>query len=104
MNRSGIEPVDVRVLVLPEKPKETSAGGIIIPDTTKDREKFASMKALVVAIGNNAFNEWGDALTPSVGERVLTAQYAGINVKGDDGQDYRVVNDEDIIAVLKVST
>ena len=100
-NGSGIEPVDVRVLVLPDAPKEKSAGGIFIPETTKEKEKFASMKATVVAVGDNAFAEWGDVAKPKAGDRVLMAQYAGTNVKGDDGTDYRVINDEDIIAVLK---
>lgn len=101
MNPSGIEPVDVKVVVLPDPPKEKSSGGIFIPDQVKTQEKFAAVKATLVAVGPNAFAEWGAGNGPEVGSRVLMAQYAGANVKGEDGADYRLCNDEDIVAVLK---
>lgn len=102
MNPSGIEPVDLRVLVLPDPPEEKSAGGIIIPAKVQDQQKYASVKATVVAVGANAFREWGKAAPkPAPGSRVLIAQYAGTNVKGEDDKDYRVINDADTVAILE---
>jgi co-chaperonin GroES (HSP10) len=101
MNPSGIEPVDLRVLVLPDPPEEMTSGGIIIPSKAVDQQKYASVKATVVAVGCNAFREWGDAAPkPTPGSRVLIAQYAGTNVKGADDKDYRVINDADTVAIL----
>jgi chaperonin GroES len=100
MNTSGIEPVDLKVLVLPDSAEE-KIGSIIVPDSVKDKNKFATMKCTLVATGANAFKEWGADAGPKVGERVLMAQYAGARTKGDDGQDYILMNDSDIIAVLR---
>lgn len=101
-NTSGIMPVDLRVLVLPDAPKEKTVGGIILPDQHRDREKFAAVKATVIAVGDNACNEWGSAaLKPEAGSRVLIAQYAGLNQTGVDGKDYRVIDDKDVVAILK---
>lgn len=102
MNSSGITPLDLKVLVLPDPTEEVSKGGIIIPDTTKDRQKFAVTKATIVAAGDNAFREWGDsAYSPKVGDRILHAQYAGARVKGADDQDYIIMNDDDVVAVME---
>jgi chaperonin GroES len=100
-NTSGIEPVDVRLLVQPDAPREQSKGGIFIPETTKEKEKFASVRATVIAVGENVGLDWGDAARkPAAGDRVLMAQYAGTNVKGDDDADYRIINDADVVGVL----
>lgn len=100
MNASGILPVDVKVLVLPDAVEEKTAGGIIMPDAVKDRNKYATVKATVISVGANAFQEWGDAPKPEAGSRIILAQYAGMRAKGDDGQEYVVCNDEDVIAIL----
>lgn len=102
MNTSGIVPVDVKVLVKPKPVEEKTAGGIIRPDIVRDKEKYATTDCEVIAVGDNAFQEWGDAATkPKEGDIVVTAQYAGLNKRGADECDYRIVNDEDIIAVLE---
>lgn len=100
MNSSGIQPLDVKVLVLPEAVEEVTKGGIILAPTITDKQKFAVVKATLVAVGPNAFSEWGGGNAPEAGSRILMAQYAGARVKGDDGQDYILMNDEDCIAVL----
>jgi len=101
MNPSGITPLDVKVLVLPDEAETKTAGGIIIPDTTKDKQKFAVVKATLIAVGPNAFKEWGERNAPEVGSRILMAQYAGARVKGADERDYILMNDEDVIAGLE---
>jgi len=101
-NNSGIEPLDVRVLVLPD-PVEDKVGSIFIPQQEQERQQFAQVKATMVAAGVNA---WVEAKAspafkaPEPGARVLIAKYGGINVTGDDGATYRIMNDADVTAVL----
>ena len=100
-NASGISPADVKVLVLPDAVEEKTAGGVILADTSRERQKYATIKATLVATGPNAFAEWGAGAGPAPGARVLTAQYAGMRAKGLDGVEYVICNDEDVIAVLE---
>jgi chaperonin GroES len=97
-NPSGIDPADVKVLVRPDPVEEKTKGGIILADTTKERDKYATTRGTLIAKGPNAFAEWGEGNGPMDGARVVFAQYAGLRVKGDDGDDFLVMNDEDIIA------
>jgi len=101
LNNSGIEPLDLKVLVRPDTAEEKTKGGIIIPDQTKDRNKFAVVKATLIENGANAFKEWGLGNSPAAGSRILMAQYAGARVKGIDGQEYILMNDEDVLAIIK---
>ncbi|MCR5877008.1 co-chaperone GroES [Phenylobacterium sp. J367] len=101
-NASGHVPVDQRILVKPDPVEEVSKGGIILADTTRDRSKYAATKATLVAVGCNAFRDWGDhARKPMPGERVLFAQYTGAREKGADGEDYIIMNDEDLLTVIE---
>jgi chaperonin GroES len=97
MNPSGITPLDVKVLVRPDPVEEVTKGGVFLADTTKEKSKYAATKGTLIAKGPNAFAEWGSDAGPTDGARVLHAQYAGSRFKGDDGEDYIVMNDEDII-------
>lgn len=100
-NPSGIIPVDMRVLVKPDPVEEVTAGGIIKPQTTADREKFAGTKAVLVRAGSNAFKEWGEtADKPKPGDRVHFAQYSGSRIKGEDGDEYCIMNDADLTSIL----
>jgi co-chaperonin GroES (HSP10) len=65
MNASGINPCDVKVLVLPDPVEEVTKGGIIRPDTARERDKFAAMNGTLIATGPNAFAEWGQGNGPS---------------------------------------
>jgi len=103
-NRSGLLPVDLRILVKPDPVEEVSKGGIILADTTRDRQKYAATKATLIAAGDNAFKEWGEgARKPQPGDRVIYAQYTGAREKGADGEDYCVMNDADLLAVIEVA-
>lgn len=104
-NLSGILPTEYKVLIAPIKVDEKSKGGIILPDEHKDREQFAQMEGVLVAISPLAFTyadkaDWGDAAKPKPGDKVMFAKFAGAAVKGRDGNDYRLVNDRDVAAVL----
>jgi len=102
-NESGIRPLDLKVLLLPEKTEEVTKGGVYLPDAVKDKEKFAAVRATLIAVGQNAFREWGAGAAPEVGATVMTAQYAGLRQKGADGQDYIICNDVDVIGVLEAA-
>lgn len=104
LNNSGILPLDLRVLVHVDPPETVSAGGIIIPENTKEMQKSAAVKGTLIATGGNAFRDAeasGYCKAPEPGERVLIAKYGGVVVKGKDGEEYRLLNDEDIVARLE---
>lgn len=101
-NTSGLVPVDLRILVKPDAVEEITAGGIIRPDTVRDKQKYAATKATYVQGGENAFIEWGEgARRPKPGDKVLFAQYSGAREKGADGDDYILMNDKDLLAVIE---
>src|SRR3954468_10907149 len=105
LNTSGIIPLDLRVLVLPDTVEE-KVGNIFIPESAKEKEEWATVKATLIAVGENAFAEAKrnpDFNAPKAGSRVIIAKYAGgnANLTGKDGVKYRIMNDEDIIAGLE---
>lgn len=101
-NTSGIQPVEYKVLVLPTKIDEKTDGGIIYPDQTHEKEEWAQIRAVVVALGGNAFKDpdWKEPV-PQIGDQIIMAKYAGNFIEGDDGKEYRIVNDKDIAAIRK---
>jgi chaperonin GroES len=99
-NTSGLQPVDVKVLVRPDPVEEKTAGGIILADTTKDQKKYAATRGTLISRGPNAFAEWGDGNAPIDGARIVFAQYSGLRIKGDDGEDCLLMNDEDVVGLV----
>lgn len=104
MNTSGINPTGHQVLVKMEKVAEKTASGIHLPQSVIDRENIASVKGIMVAAGPTAgdYAEWpaGQEFLP-VGARVLLRKFAGVEVKGNDGADYRVCEDKEVLAALE---
>ena len=94
-------PCGHRVLVRLEEVEEESKGGIILAREITQRDKYATTKAHVVHIGSNAFKDFGDGHAwCKVGDLVMIAKYAGENQEDiEPGQVFRIINDEDIIAV-----
>lgn len=100
-NPSGIVPVDMRVLVKPD-PVEEKIGSILLTDAAKDKAKYAGTKATLVAVGSNAFKDWGDhADKPAPGARVHFAQYSGSEIRGEDDERYVIMNDADLTSILE---
>ncbi len=99
INASGLEPRGVAVLIRPYEPEKK--GGIIeIPDVVKSNMAMVENRAVVVAVGENA---WHDEPGPraAVGEKVLVTKFAGFMAIGPkDGQQYRLVNDRDIFCAI----
>lgn len=95
LNRSGLSPLGHAVLLKPYEP-ELRQGTIIIPDNVRQSMHMADQRAVVVAVGPNAWdNEPSHRAKP--GDRVLVTKYAGyVTTETQDGQLYRLVNDQDI--------
>ena len=101
MNESGIIPVDDRVVVRPEKLEETTDGGIVIPETVRERHDMGHIKAQIVAIGPQSFEDIDNPkYHPQEGQNVLIAKYAGYLATGKDGEEYRIINGKDVVAIL----
>jgi len=100
INKSGIMPTGGHVLVLPDKVKEKTSGGIILPETIRDKEQAAATSGIIISIGPSAWKDLDDGKPwANVGERVSYARYAGVVMTGNDN-DYVLINDNDILAVL----
>ena len=91
-------PLHDRVLVKRIDAEEKTAGGIIIPDTAKEKPQQGE----VIAVGPGARNETGQlvALDVQVGDRVLFGKWSGTEVK-IDGEDLLIMKESDIMGVLE---
>ena len=94
-----IQPLYDRVIVKRVEEEETTKGGIIIPDTAKEKP----MEGIVVAVGSGKTGEEGEKKIPlevKEGDRVLFSKYAGTEIK-IDGEEHLIMKEEDIIAIVK---
>jgi chaperonin GroES len=93
-----IRPLGDRILVKRVKEEDKSKGGIIIPDTAKEKPQ----EGKVVAVGKGKTSETGHLLTLNVkaGDRILFGKYSGSEVTLDDEQ-HLIVREEDILGVLE---
>ncbi|MDR1609254.1 MAG: co-chaperone GroES [Holosporales bacterium] len=92
------KPLYDRVLVERIESESKTSGGIIIPDTAKEKP----MEGIVVAVGNGARSEKGD-LTPlqvKAGDKVLFGKWSGNEIK-IDGKDYIVMKESDIMGIFE---
>ncbi len=94
---SKIRPVGDRVVVKPSQREEVTRGGIVIPDTAKEKPQ----EGTVIAVGAGKLTEKGDRVPLEVheGDKVLFAKYGGTEFKLD-GEDLLVLREADILAVL----
>jgi co-chaperonin GroES (HSP10) len=98
-NFSGIQPVEDKLLLLPDEATEVIRG-IIKPESTRENEAMAQVRALLVSVGGNCFEDW-DPPIPVVGNRVMVMKYAGIHgIDGADGRTYQICTARDITAIL----
>jgi len=92
MAKVNIKPLADRVLVEPAAAEQKTAGGIIIPDTAKEKPQ----KGTVVAVGNGKKDE---PMTVKVGDNVLYGKYSGSEITVD-GSDYLIMRESDILAIV----
>ena len=116
---TGIFPSGNRVVVKPDEIEKKTKGGIIIAETVAEKHMYAQSTGILVAAGPDAWQEY--TLTryrqidgswrpvemevtgysepfAAVGDRVAFAKYGGLMVYGEDGEQYRILNDTDITA------
>lgn len=100
-NDSGIYPVGVSVLVLPDPVEQTTESGIVLSTHEQHgREEMGQTDGIVIAIAENAYFDENKPRC-EVGDRVIMAKYAGMVRIGLDGLTYRLIKDDDVVALLK---
>jgi len=94
----NLRPLQDRILVQRIEEEQTTKGGIIIPDTAK--EKPAEGK--VIAVGNGKLADDGNRVPLEIktGDRVLFGKYAGTEVK-IDGEEYLIMREDDVLGVIE---
>ena len=94
----NIQPLQDRVLVKPLQQEEVKKGGIIIPDTAKEKPQ----EGQVMAAGPGRMSDGGKILAMSVkvGDKILYGKYSGSEVSVDGGE-FLIMRESDILAVLK---
>ena len=94
----NVTPLHDRVLVRRLEEKESAKGGIIIPDTAKEKPQ----EGKVVAVGKGKMTEEGKLIAPDVkaGDKILFGKYAGSEVK-IEGEEHLILREDDILGVLE---
>jgi chaperonin GroES len=109
VNCSGYQPIGDHIMVLPDKASDISSGGIEIPAEIVERVTLAAETGIVVALGDDAFLWNGDrsrkweGVKPKVGDRVYIQRYSGQVMLGEDGEFYRIM-EQNCIAAVKVAS
>jgi len=93
----NIKPLGDRILVEPVEEKETKKGGIIIPDSAKEKPQ----EGIVRVLGTGKTGDDGKkiAFEVKVGDRVLVSKYGGTELKLD-GKEYKIFGSDDLVAIL----
>ncbi len=100
MNVKELKPLGDRVLIKPKVEEEKSKGGILLPDTvSKEKPQVGE----VLAIGPGATNKEGKIIPMTVkkGDKVVYAKYSGTDIKDDSDEDYLILSEKDILAIVK---
>ena len=94
---ANIKPIGDRVLVKPLEEKEVKKGGIIIPDSAKEKPQEGE----VVALGTGKLDDKGEkiAFTVKKGDKVLISKYGGTEIKVD-GESYLIMREDDILGII----
>jgi chaperonin GroES len=92
-----IRPLHDRIVVKRQEEREVKKGGIIIPDTAKEKPQ----EGKVIAVGNGRVNEAGKKVPLDVkaGDKILFGKYSGSEVKLDD-EEYLIMKEDDVLAII----
>ena len=95
---ANVTPLGDRILALRLEPAEEASGGIIIPDTAKEKP----LEAKVVAVGAGRLDDDGERIPVELkaGDRILISKYGGTEVRLD-GVDHLILREDDVLAVLE---
>jgi chaperonin GroES len=92
MSKINIKPLADRVLIKPLEAETTTASGLIIPDSAKEKQQ----EGTVIAVGNGTKDE---SMTVKIGDTVLFGKYAGTELVLE-GEDYLIMREADILAIV----
>ena len=94
----NVKPLGDRILVEAIEEKEVKKGGIIIPDSAKEKPQ----ESIVVALGTGKTDDNGKKVAFEVkkGDRILCSKYGGTEIK-IDGKEYKILSSDDILAILE---
>ena len=95
----NLQPLDDRIVVQPSDAEETTASGLVIPDTAKEKPQQGD----VLAVGPGRRSEQTGEIIPldvKVGDKVVYSKYGGTEITAD-GEDVLILNARDVLAVLK---
>jgi chaperonin GroES len=95
-----LRPLHDRILIKRIEEKETAKGGIIIPDTAKEKPQEGE----VISVGNGKKTEEGNviALDVKAGDRILFAKYSGAEIKLDNNE-YLILREEEVLGVIEAA-
>ena len=97
-----IVPLLHTILIKPDEVETKTVGGIIIPDVVTDKERKAVEYGTVVTVGPRAFIDYGcDPTILKGGDRISFARHSGKVIKDEDGTEFVLVNDIDILAKIE---
>ena len=93
-----IQPLADRIMVKVLEAKDVTKGGIVLPDTAKEKPQEAE----VIAVGKGKISDEGKPIPPEVkvGDKVLFGKYSGTEITMD-GTEYLILKEEDILAIVK---
>jgi chaperonin GroES len=97
MAKFRIQPLGDRVIVKPEEVEERTKGGIILPDTAKEKP----IEGTIIAVGNGKHTDDGKLIemTVKAGDKVLYGKYSGTEVS-IDGEEYLIMRESDIFGII----
>ncbi len=99
MGTMGIQPLGDRILVKVLEAEEKTKGGIVLPDTAKEKPQ----EGKVIAVGKGKRTESGKVESPEVkvDDKILFDKYSGKEITTKEGEEYLIVREEDILAIIK---
>ena len=100
MKITGLKPLGDRVLVKPVHEEEKSKGGNLLPDTIS-KEKPQVGEVLAVGPGGNDKEGKFVTMTLKKGDKVVYAKYSGTDIKDDADEDYLLISEKDILAIIE---
>lgn len=106
LNDCPLKPVQFKIVVKVDEVEQKTAGGIYIPDTSKDAQQFSITRGTIVAVGPAAFTDHDQypegSEIPEVGSRIYFQKFAGASLNGaiDNTIVYRVIEDTDIVGII----
>ncbi len=97
MANINVKPLDERIVVEPVEAEERTAGGIVLPDTAKEKPQ----RGTVLAIGPGKMMDSGDRcpVSVAVGDEVIYGKYSGTDIE-IDGRDVKILRESDILAKI----